>query len=129
MTGRDAGDITQNALDAFFKSLLPGGASGAVGAGHAHIEDAHRNDAIEQAKQILLRDSKNVNAYRNLSRLYFAKGEYKTRTLDRTIGCHWSFMHENLMDMNHQFLHRSVLGRIRPELLGYDTGGVPLTAA
>jgi len=27
----------------------------------------------------------------------FAKGEYKTRTLDRTIGCHYSFMHENLM--------------------------------
>jgi len=32
--------------------------------------------------------------------------EYKTRSLDRRVHCHYSFMHENLMDMNHQFLHR-----------------------
>ena len=30
-------------------------------------------------------------------------------------------MHENLLDMNHQFLHRGILGRIQPELLGYET--------
>jgi hypothetical protein len=30
-------------------------------------------------------------------------------------------MHENLLDMNHQFLHRGVVGRIKPTLLGYDT--------
>lgn len=52
----------------------------------------------------------------------FAKKEYKTRTLDRTIGCHWSFMHENLMDMNHQFLHRSLMGSIRATLLDLREG-------
>ncbi len=31
-------------------------------------------------------------------------------------------MHENLLDMNHQFLHRGVIGKIQPKLLGYDTG-------
>ena len=29
-------------------------------------------------------------------------------------------MHENLLDMNHQFLHRGIVGRIQPKLLGYD---------
>ena len=52
----------------------------------------------------------------------FAKPEYKTRTLDRTIGCHYSFMHENLMDMNHQFLHRSLMGTIRATLLDVRSG-------
>jgi len=31
-------------------------------------------------------------------------------------------MHENLMDMNHQFLHRKLMGSIRPELLGHAVG-------
>jgi hypothetical protein len=31
-------------------------------------------------------------------------------------------MHENLLDMNHQFLHRGILGKIQPKLLGYETG-------
>ena len=52
----------------------------------------------------------------------FADREYKTRTLDRNIGCHWSFMHENLMDMNHQFLHRSLMGSIRATLLDLREG-------
>ncbi|MEX0951009.1 MAG: aromatic ring-hydroxylating dioxygenase subunit alpha [Gammaproteobacteria bacterium] len=43
----------------------------------------------------------------------FSKPNYKTRFLDREVGCHYSFMHENLMDMNHQFLHRKLMGRIR----------------
>ncbi|MFD9123439.1 Rieske 2Fe-2S domain-containing protein [Kitasatospora sp. NPDC059571] len=47
---------------------------------------------------------------------------HRTMTFSRTVRCHYSFMHENLLDMNHQFLHRGVLGRIRPELLGYDSG-------
>jgi phenylpropionate dioxygenase-like ring-hydroxylating dioxygenase large terminal subunit len=47
---------------------------------------------------------------------------HRTMTFSRTVRCHYSFMHENLLDMNHQFLHRSVLGRIQPELLGYETG-------
>ncbi|WP_407555242.1 aromatic ring-hydroxylating dioxygenase subunit alpha [Streptomyces sp. Pv4-95] len=52
----------------------------------------------------------------------FDSARHKTMTFSRTVRCHYSFMHENLLDMNHQFLHRGVLGRIRPELLGYDTG-------
>ncbi|MFE7580211.1 Rieske 2Fe-2S domain-containing protein [Streptomyces gardneri] len=52
----------------------------------------------------------------------FAAPTHKTMTFSRTVRCHYSFMHENLLDMNHQFLHRGVLGRIKPELLGYETG-------
>ena len=47
---------------------------------------------------------------------------YKTRRFGREIGCHYSFMHENLMDMNHQFLHRKQMGNIRPRFLGGDEG-------
>jgi phenylpropionate dioxygenase-like ring-hydroxylating dioxygenase large terminal subunit len=47
---------------------------------------------------------------------------HKTMTFSRTVHCHYSFMHENLLDMNHQFLHRGILGRIQPKLLGYDAG-------
>jgi hypothetical protein len=42
---------------------------------------------------------------------------YKTRYIDRQVSCHYSFMHENLMDMNHQFLHRRLMGGIRTSLL------------
>lgn len=52
----------------------------------------------------------------------FDKPEYKTRFLDRRINCHYSFMHENLMDMNHQFLHRSLMGSIRPTALDLRGG-------
>jgi phenylpropionate dioxygenase-like ring-hydroxylating dioxygenase large terminal subunit len=52
----------------------------------------------------------------------FDSAGHKTMTFSRTVHCHYSFMHENLLDMNHQFLHRGILGRIKPELLGYDTG-------
>jgi len=52
----------------------------------------------------------------------FDSAGHKTMTFSRTVRCHYSFMHENLLDMNHQFLHRGILGRIKPELLGYDTG-------
>jgi len=47
---------------------------------------------------------------------------YKTRTLDREIPCHYSFMHENLMDMNHQFLHRKYMGSISAVLLDLKRG-------
>ena len=47
---------------------------------------------------------------------------YKTRYLDRRVGCHYSFMHENLMDMNHQFLHRRLMGRIRTIFLDLRKG-------
>jgi phenylpropionate dioxygenase-like ring-hydroxylating dioxygenase large terminal subunit len=52
----------------------------------------------------------------------FASARHKTMTFSRTVACHYSFLHENLLDMNHQFLHRGVVGRIQPQLLGYDTG-------
>jgi renierapurpurin 18,18'-hydroxylase len=42
---------------------------------------------------------------------------YRTRYLDRKVSCHYSFMHENLMDMNHQFLHRKLMGGIRTVFL------------
>jgi len=42
---------------------------------------------------------------------------YKVRYLDRLVRCHFSFMHENLMDMNHQFLHRRLMGGIKTTLL------------
>jgi phenylpropionate dioxygenase-like ring-hydroxylating dioxygenase large terminal subunit len=52
----------------------------------------------------------------------FDSAKHKTMTFSRTVNCHYSFMHENLLDMNHQFLHRGVIGKIQPKLLGYDTG-------
>jgi phenylpropionate dioxygenase-like ring-hydroxylating dioxygenase large terminal subunit len=47
----------------------------------------------------------------------FDDPHYKTRFLDRQVECHYSFMHENLMDMNHQFLHRRLMGSIRTRFL------------
>jgi phenylpropionate dioxygenase-like ring-hydroxylating dioxygenase large terminal subunit len=47
---------------------------------------------------------------------------YKTRRFGHDIGCHYSFMHENLMDMNHQFLHRRQMGQIRPRFLAQRRG-------
>jgi len=47
---------------------------------------------------------------------------YKTRYLDRRVGCHYTFMHENLMDMNHQFLHRRLMGGIKTIFLGTRQG-------
>ncbi len=52
----------------------------------------------------------------------YADDEYKTRILDRRIDCHWSFMHENLMDMNHQFLHRRLMGKIKATLQDVRSG-------
>jgi phenylpropionate dioxygenase-like ring-hydroxylating dioxygenase large terminal subunit len=48
--------------------------------------------------------------------------EYKPMCFSRQVNCHYSFLHENLIDMNHQFLHRRLMGRVRPELLGMDRG-------
>ncbi len=47
---------------------------------------------------------------------------YKIRYLDRQVACHYSFMHENLMDMNHQFLHRRLMGGIKTIYLGKRGG-------
>ncbi|MBN0042793.1 aromatic ring-hydroxylating dioxygenase subunit alpha [Streptomyces actuosus] len=51
----------------------------------------------------------------------FGSPRYRTMTFSRTVHCHYSFMHENLLDMNHQFLHRGVVGKLHPELLEYRT--------
>jgi phenylpropionate dioxygenase-like ring-hydroxylating dioxygenase large terminal subunit len=47
---------------------------------------------------------------------------YKTRRLDRRIDCHYTFCHENLFDMNHQFLHRRHMGMIKARELGRRSG-------
>lgn len=52
----------------------------------------------------------------------YGSPRYRTMTYSRTVRCHYSFMHENLLDMNHQFLHRGVVGRLRPRLLDSRTG-------
>jgi phenylpropionate dioxygenase-like ring-hydroxylating dioxygenase large terminal subunit len=51
-----------------------------------------------------------------------ADPDYRTRRFGREVACHYSFMHENLMDMNHQFLHRKQMGQIRPRYLGRRLG-------
>jgi renierapurpurin 18,18'-hydroxylase len=47
---------------------------------------------------------------------------YKTRRFGREVRCHYSFMHENLMDMNHQFLHRRQMGQMRARSVGRRRG-------
>ncbi|MFT0170309.1 Rieske 2Fe-2S domain-containing protein [Paraburkholderia mimosarum] len=42
---------------------------------------------------------------------------FKTRRFGGEVRCHYSFMHENLMDMNHQFLHRRQMGQMRARSL------------
>ena len=51
-----------------------------------------------------------------------ASPKYKTRQLNREVNAHYSFMHENLMDMNHQFLHRRQMGAIKAHCLGQRVG-------
>ncbi|MGZ6013491.1 MAG: hypothetical protein ACXWK0_16730, partial [Caulobacteraceae bacterium] len=48
--------------------------------------------------------------------------EYKTRQLNRQVEAHYTFMHENLFDMNHQFLHRRQMGMIKAKCLGKRMG-------
>jgi phenylpropionate dioxygenase-like ring-hydroxylating dioxygenase large terminal subunit len=47
---------------------------------------------------------------------------YKTRELNREVAAHYTFMHENLFDMNHQFLHRRQMGMIKAKCLGRRHG-------
>ncbi len=47
---------------------------------------------------------------------------FKTRRFGKQVRCHYTFMHENLMDMNHQFLHRKQMGQIAPRYLGRRVG-------
>jgi phenylpropionate dioxygenase-like ring-hydroxylating dioxygenase large terminal subunit len=48
--------------------------------------------------------------------------DYKTRRLNREVACHYTFMHENLFDMNHQFMHRKQMGSIRARCIGRRNG-------
>jgi renierapurpurin 18,18'-hydroxylase len=48
--------------------------------------------------------------------------DYKTRRLNRQVACHYTFMHENLFDMNHQFMHRKQMGSIRAKCIGRQHG-------
>jgi phenylpropionate dioxygenase-like ring-hydroxylating dioxygenase large terminal subunit len=48
--------------------------------------------------------------------------DYKTRELNRQVACHYTFMHENLFDMNHQFMHRKQMGSIRAKCIGRQHG-------
>jgi phenylpropionate dioxygenase-like ring-hydroxylating dioxygenase large terminal subunit len=47
---------------------------------------------------------------------------YKTRRLNREVACHYTFMHENLFDMNHQFMHRKQMGSIKAKCIGRKHG-------
>lgn len=51
-----------------------------------------------------------------------ARPDYKTRELNREVAAHYSFLHENLFDMNHQFLHRRQMGMIKASCLGKESG-------
>jgi len=53
---------------------------------------------------------------------FFESSRTRTMHFWRKVDCHYSFMHENLMDMNHQFLHRGIMGTIKPTLLDYRKG-------
>ena len=52
----------------------------------------------------------------------FSSADYRTMYFSREVKCHYTFMHENLMDMNHQFLHRSLMGGIQPVIIDYRAG-------
>jgi phenylpropionate dioxygenase-like ring-hydroxylating dioxygenase large terminal subunit len=48
--------------------------------------------------------------------------DYKSRRLNREVACHYTFMHENLFDMNHQFMHRKYMGSIVANCIGRQHG-------
>jgi phenylpropionate dioxygenase-like ring-hydroxylating dioxygenase large terminal subunit len=48
--------------------------------------------------------------------------KFMTVTFRRLVNCHYSFMHENLMDMSHQFLHRRWMGRFNPQPFDFRKG-------
>jgi renierapurpurin 18,18'-hydroxylase len=52
----------------------------------------------------------------------FHSNDYRPMLFDRQVGCHYTFMHENLMDMNHQVLHQRLLGSLKPQLLSHTKG-------
>ncbi len=67
-------------------------------------------------------DPERVNAVAFPEISSWGQKEYKTRTLDHSVNCHYSFLHENLMDMNHQFLHRRIMSKIKTIFLDLREG-------
>ncbi|HEX9466076.1 MAG TPA: aromatic ring-hydroxylating dioxygenase subunit alpha [Alphaproteobacteria bacterium] len=55
-----------------------------------------------------------------------ADRRYKTRRFGGDVRCHYTFMHENLMDMNHQFLHRRQMGQLRTRCRDMRSGTTSL---
>jgi len=51
-----------------------------------------------------------------------ADKRFRTRRFGQEVACHYTFMHENLTDMNHQFLHRKQMGQVRPRHRGMRIG-------
>jgi len=47
---------------------------------------------------------------------------YKSRRFGDLVNCHYTFMHENLMDMHHQVLHRKTSGKVTSRYLGKRAG-------
>ena len=47
---------------------------------------------------------------------------FKTKRFSPRVNCHYTFMHENLMDMNHQVLHSRLVGSMKPRFLGMERG-------
>jgi phenylpropionate dioxygenase-like ring-hydroxylating dioxygenase large terminal subunit len=47
---------------------------------------------------------------------------HKTMYFAREVSCHYSFMHENLMDMTHQALHRGLMGNVQPAIQAVRRG-------
>lgn len=48
---------------------------------------------------------------------------YLSIPFQREVRCHYSFLHENLIDMSHQVLHRRWTGNFRPKLLRTRSDG------
>ena len=80
------------------------------------IRAARRGPRLGVSRRSALADTRRFRA-----RLGSEPG-YKTRRFGRAVECHYSFMHENLMDMNHQFLHRKTSGKVTPRYLGKRAG-------
>ena len=53
---------------------------------------------------------------------WFDSKHYKAMLFDREVRCHYTFLHENLMDMNHQILHQRLMGNVKPQLLRHAKG-------
>ena len=91
-----------------------------IGRGEARASNGVRSYPVCEADGLLFvfpGDSTLAEARKPGSLGAFTDNRYKTRRLNRQVAAHYTFMHENLMDMNHQFLHRRQMGSIRAHCL------------